>query len=92
MADSQIITAVLKVNITAEFFDPEASEETLRACVEQDLKELYSDVEVSTLKPVRPVNVRWEMGIRGGTCPKCLNWVQRTYRYCPFCGQAVKWD
>ena len=43
-------------------------------------------------EPVKPVNVRWEMNIRGGTCPKCLNWVQRSYNYCPFCGKAVKWD
>lgn len=42
-------------------------------------------------EPVKPVNVRWEMNIRGGTCPKCLNWVQRSYNYCPFCGKAVKW-
>ena len=43
-------------------------------------------------EPVKPVNVRWEMGIHGGNCPKCMNWVQRTYNYCPFCGKAVKWD
>jgi len=42
--------------------------------------------------PVKPVNVRWEMGINGGNCPKCMNWVQRSYNYCPFCGKAVKWD
>ena len=41
---------------------------------------------------VEPVNIRWEMNIRGGTCPRCLNWVQRSYNYCPFCGKAVKWD
>lgn len=41
---------------------------------------------------VKPVNVRWEMGINGGDCPKCMNWVQRTYNYCPFCGKAVKWE
>jgi len=43
-------------------------------------------------EPVKPVNVRWEMGINGGNCPKCMNWVQRTYNYCPFCGKAVKWE
>lgn len=41
---------------------------------------------------VEPVNIRWEMGINGGNCPKCMNWVQRTYNYCPFCGKAVKWN
>lgn len=43
-------------------------------------------------EPVKPVNIRWEMGINGGNCPKCMNWVQRTYNYCPFCGKAVKWE
>ena len=38
-----------------------------------------------------PVNVRREMDISGGTCPKCLNWIQRQYNYCPFCGKAVEW-
>lgn len=52
-----------------------------------DLNELLKEREA-----VKPVNVRWEMGINGGNCPKCMNWVQRTYSYCPFCGQAVKWE
>lgn len=43
-------------------------------------------------EPVEPVNVRWLMNIRGGACPRCLNWVQRSYNYCPFCGRKVKWD
>lgn len=59
-------------------------------CMEQllaDALELLKEQE-----PVEPVNVRWEMNIRGGTCPRCLNWVQRSYNYCPFCGRKVKWD
>lgn len=43
-------------------------------------------------EPVKPVNVRLEMGINGGNCPKCMNWVQRSYNYCPFCGRKVKWN
>lgn len=54
MTDSQIITATLKVKVTAEFFDPEASEESVRYCVEQDLSKLYSDVEVDVLKEMEP--------------------------------------
>ena len=38
---------------------------------------------------VRRVNMRWEMGIHGGNCPKCLNWVQLSYNYCPFCGAKM---
>ena len=41
---------------------------------------------------VESYNVRWEMGIRGGNCPKCMNWVQRSYNFCPFCGRKVKWN
>ena len=51
------------------------------------LKEIHGEQEA-----VKLVNVRWEMGIRGGDCPKCLNWVQRSYNYCPFCGKAVRWE
>lgn len=39
---------------------------------------------------VRRVNVRWEMGIHGGNCPRCLNWVQLSYNYCPFCGTKME--
>lgn len=50
MIDSQIVTAKMEVTVTGEFYDFEASEETLRSCVEQDLSELYSDVDVKLLK------------------------------------------
>ena len=43
-------------------------------------------------EPVKPVNVRLEMGINGGNCPKCINWVQRSFNYCQFCGKEVKWE
>lgn len=41
---------------------------------------------------VEPVNVHWEWGFNGGKCPKCMNFVQRSYNYCPFCGREVKWN
>lgn len=44
------ITAVLKVVVTGEFYDDEASEETLRYCVEQDLEDCGFEVDVSILK------------------------------------------
>ena len=59
------------------------AENALR-CLKKDL--------MKEQEAVKPVNVRWVMGINGGNCPKCMNWVQRTYNYCPFCGKAVKWD
>ena len=44
------ITATLKVIVTGEFYDDEASEETLRYCVEQDLEDAGFDVNVELLK------------------------------------------
>ena len=40
------VAAVLKV--TAEFYDPEATQETVRACVEQDLEDAGYEVEASS--------------------------------------------
>jgi len=43
------VTTTLKVVITGEFYDDEASEETLRYCVEQTLEDAGFDVDVSML-------------------------------------------
>lgn len=58
------ITATLKVVITGEFYDDEASEETLRYCAEQALEDAGFDVEVSVVRnkriPFLPSsNVQW---------------------------------
>ena len=44
MSEANRVAAYLKV--TAEFYDPEATPETVRACVEQDLEDAGYDVEV----------------------------------------------
>lgn len=44
------VTTTLRVVITGEFYDEEASEETLRYCVEQDLEDSGFEVQVSVLK------------------------------------------
>ena len=41
------VTATLKIVITGEFYDDEASEETLRYYVEQTLEDAGFDVEVT---------------------------------------------
>lgn len=43
------VTTTLRVVITGEFYDEEASEETLRYCVEQDLEDSGFEVQVSVL-------------------------------------------
>lgn len=47
------VTATLKVIVTGEFYDDEATEETLRYAVEQDLEDAGFDVDVSMLKQFR---------------------------------------
>ena len=53
------VTATLKVIVTGEFYDFEASEETLRSCVEQDLEEVGFDVDVELLKEQKPKSGHW---------------------------------
>ena len=58
------VTATLKVVITGEFYDDEASEETLRYCAEQTLEDAGFDVEVSVVRNNRipfsaSSNVQW---------------------------------
>ena len=56
MSDINRVTAYLKV--TAEFYDPDATPETLRSCVELDLEDTGYTVEVSTFKKWIPVSER----------------------------------
>jgi len=49
MNEPQKVTAFLKV--TAEFYDPEATPETVRASVEQTLEDAGFDVDVDTMFP-----------------------------------------
>lgn len=43
------VIATLKVVVAGEFYDDEASEETLRYCVEQALEDAGFDVDVSVV-------------------------------------------
>lgn len=44
------VRAILKVTVAAEFFDDEATPETLRYCVEQTLEDAGFEVDVEHLK------------------------------------------
>lgn len=44
------VTTVLKVVVTGEFYDDDATEETLRYAVEQDLEDAGFDVDIAPLK------------------------------------------
>ena len=96
------ITAVLKVTATAEFFDDEASEETLRYCVEQDLEDAGFEVDVSLLKEHEAVEPK-QVDLYGKeewwglvcVCPDCkAEWMSNKddTHFCPNCGGKVKWN
>lgn len=58
------VIAILKIVITGEFYDDEASEETLRYCAEQALEDAGFDVDVSVIRNNRlpfsaNSNVQW---------------------------------
>ena len=56
MPEPNRVTAYLKV--TAEFYDPDATPETVRACVEQDLEDAGYEVEVLNLS--KPIKIAYE--------------------------------
>ncbi len=90
------ITATLKVVVTGEFYEDEASEETLRYYVQQNLEDVIFDADVELLKEQEAITIKKTkehgFGVYGGICPKCRNWIQSAHSYCGFCGQAVKWE
>lgn len=42
--------------------------------------------------PIKIGNVRWQKGTTVYKCPNCKEWVSKTYKYCPDCGQALVWS
>jgi rubrerythrin len=89
-----IITAVLKVTASAEFFDDDASEETVRYVIEQCLEDAGFEVEVELLKEQEPVEQKaseWledsDPGQEYGTtwaCRKCRQSIHRPYIWNPY--------
>ena len=87
------ITATLKVVVTGEFYDDEASEETLRYYVEQDLEDAGFDVDVALLKEQEAVKPMKQIEENEWTvCGCCKNHIISKWPFCPYCGKAVKWE
>jgi hypothetical protein len=91
------ITATLKVIISGEFYDDEASEEMLRYCVEQDLEDAGFDVDVELLKEREPmpVIITWQnKDCKDGNCPSCEREISDIFhpKCCGYCGQELKWE
>ena len=88
------VTAKLRVVVTGDFYDDDATEETLRYCVEQDLEDAGFEVEVELLKEQEPVEQKaseWledsDPGQEYGTtwaCRKCRHSIHRPYIWNPY--------
>lgn len=92
------VTATLRVVVTCEFCDDDATEDTLRYCVEQDLEDAGFEVDVSVIKPDPPRKVITDM-YGNYYCPHCSTEVTREmglmkltnpHGFCPYCGGEVK--
>ena len=95
------VTTVLKVVVTGEFYDDDATEETLRYAVEQDLEDAGFDVDVAMLKEqegVEPIAMQRMDGnfsffVPYFLCGNCrYELVGQDVMFCSHCGRAVKWD
>ena len=97
------VTTVLKVVVTGEFYDDDATEETLRYAVEQDLEDAGFDVDVSLLKEQEAKTGKWERQYsRPGVYANLFWWRSVCgeptryndagifYKYCPRCGAKLE--
>lgn len=82
------ITTTLMVTVTGEFYDDDASEETLRYCVEQDLEEAGFEVVVKAAYPVPPICIEENLLYLCGACKYAIT---KSTNYCPKCGSEVGW-
>ena len=41
--------------------------------------------------PIQIGNGRWQKRTTVYKCPNCKEWVSKTYKHCPDCGQALDW-
>ena len=85
------VTTVLKVVVTGEFYDNDATEETLRYSVEQDLEDAGFDVDVATLKEQEAVMPKVSsVEQRCGNCNKIIE--MDGWKSCPWCGKSIDWE
>lgn len=82
------VTAKLRVVVTGDFYDDDATEETLRYCVEQDLEDAGFDVDVALLKEQEAVKPTWSLG--RPFCGACGLRI-RGGKFCCECGKPILW-
>ena len=89
MTEPNKILASLRVNLIGEFYDEDASEETLRYAVEQDLEDSGFEVDdVSVIRPVKPLE-RYHNDWRC-PCGRELRW--KFDLFCSKCGNPIDWN
>ena len=84
------VRGVFEVRASAEFYDDEATVETLRYTIEQDLEDAGFDVDVKVLRkqmPLKPVQDGDALFWRCGQCGAPV-----ADLYCPHCGREVDWN
>lgn len=86
------VRGVFEVRASAEFYDDEATVETLRNYIEQLFEDAELDAGVKVLRkqmPLEPVQEMISDAIfwRCGQCGALV-----TDIYCPHCGRKVNWD
>lgn len=98
------VTTVLKVVVTGEFYDDDATEETLRYAVEQDLEDAGFDVDVTLLKEQKAVVpfygdesfLDYFSNHTFGRCGHCKAPLPAIdglrSKFCWMCGRQLKWD
>ena len=92
------ISATLKVIATGEFYDDDATEETLRFAVEQNLEDAGFDIDVALLEEQEAVepDVDSEGTCSCGNCGTTIGYypvgcnVPEICKFCPECGREVK--
>lgn len=88
----QKIKATLKLKVTAELYDDDATEETLRYLVEQSLEEAGFDVDVTVFENLCYARRALKETYCCGNCGKEFPATHRKIRFCPFCGTKVEWS
>lgn len=84
------VRGVFEVRASAEFYDDEATVETLRNYIEQLFEDAELDAGVKVLRkqmPLKPVQDGDALFWRCGQCGAPV-----ADLYCPHCGRKVNWD
>ena len=76
--------------------NPTANNECIELCKKALEKQIPKKPTPHIVQPVEaPIKIgngRWQKGTTVYKCPNCKEWVSKTYKYCPDCGQALDFN